>query len=372
VGSKHAIVVLVLALSSSARAGGGAATDAYDDIRPNVPIDLHALTDLYAQYNFEQPSSGMNQLRAFDAANGLQLNFARLTLAHRPGLFGFRVDAGEGATPNDYLASDPAATAYPDLSRGLSYVEQAFVTVRVPIGKRVIEIDGGKFGTPVGLEDNESQQNWSYSRSLLYTWAEPTVHTGLRVTYTHSSALAFSAFWINGWNANILEGSGMRSFAAAASWHPSESFDASFTYMGGLERAPTRLADPTMAWRNEFDACATWNASKRLALAFTSDYGHDEASGGVWWWGAGAYVRYRILPWLAATVRAEDFIDPDGFTTGARQRVAEVTATLEVRREISRATVIARLEYRHDQSDTRVFDGALTQDTATFAVMIFF
>ena len=82
-----------------------------------------------------------------------------------------------------------------------------------------------------------------------------------------------------------------------------------------------------------------------------------------------------IAPWLAATVRAEEFLDPDGFTTGTRQRVAEMTATLEVKREISRATAITRLEYRHDQSDARVFEAAapaLTQDTLTLAVMLFF
>ncbi len=369
--------MVALAFARAARAGGGAATDSYEDIRPKTLLDLHALTDLYAQWNFNTPISGTSQLRAFDTSNGLQLNFARLTIAHRPELFGFRVDAGEGTTPNDYLHSDPAATAYPDLSHALSYIEQAFVTVRLPIAKHELTIDAGKFGTPVGLEDNESQQNWNYSRSLLYTWAEPTFHTGLRVTYEHTSALAFSAFWVNGWNANILEGNGMRAFALAASWNPSKSFDASLTYMAGLERAPTRLADPTMAWRNELDACATWNVTKQLSLAFTSDYGHDEANGGVWWWGAGGYARYQILPAFAAAVRAEDLVDPDGFITGTRQRVAEVTATLDVRKEISRATLITRLEYRRDQSDARVFETATplhatNQDTLTLALMLFF
>jgi hypothetical protein len=373
---RHAIVVLVLAFERAARAGGGAATDSYDDIRSNTPLDLHALTDLYAQYNFNQPYSSTSQLRAFDANDGLQLNFARLTIAHVPEPFGFRVDVGEGSTPNGYLDSDPAATAYPDLSRALSYIEQAFVSVRLHVAKRELDIDVGKFGTPVGLEDNESQQNWSYSRSLLYTWAEPTYHTGLRVTYALASALALSAFWVNGWNANILEGSGMRTFAVAGTWTPMKSLSVSFAYMGGLERAPTRLGDPTMAWRNELDAFATYALTKRLSLAVTTDYGHDEANDGVWWWGAGGYARYELAPWLAASVRAEELVDPDGFLTGTRQRVAEVTATMEVKEQFSRASVVTRLEYRRDQSDARVFETATAhatnQDTVTLGVMLFF
>jgi len=70
----------------------------------------------------------MNQLRAFDVRSDCpDLNFARVTVAHRPPPYdepvrgpveiGFRVDAGVGETPNGYLQSDPAATKYPTLSR---------------------------------------------------------------------------------------------------------------------------------------------------------------------------------------------------------------------------------------------------------------
>jgi hypothetical protein len=42
-------------------------------------------------------------------------------------------------------------------------------------------------------------------------------------------------------------------------------------------------------------------------------------------------VHCRVLPWLAGTLRGDHFADPDGFMTGAKQRVAELTATLEVK-----------------------------------------
>jgi hypothetical protein len=365
------------AVSRDGSAGGGAATDAYEDVRQNAPLDLHGLVDVYAQHDFNRPPSETAQLRAFDVRNdALSLGFARLTVARRPDPFGFRLDAGVGDTPDGYLRADPAATTHPRLSRVLSYVEQGFVTATLPAG-RGVAIDVGKFSTPVGLEDNEAQQNWSYSRSLLYTWAEPTVHTGVRVTVPVSDTLSFSAFWLNGWNTNLVGGNGMRSFAAAASWRPAPKLEVAAVYLGGLERAPQRLADPTLAYRHVLDGFATYSPSDHVSLAVTADYGRDAAGGGASWWGVGGYVRESPVPWLAGTLRGEHFADPDGFTTGAPQRLAELTATIEAKSELPEVTLIWRLEYRCDQSTAPVFEAsaparATHQDTLGLGMITVF
>lgn len=368
------------AMSRTVSAGGGAATDAYEDIREGVPLDVHGLLDTYAQHDFDRPPSGAVQLRAFDAkSDTLSLNFARLTLARRPevgGTAGFRLDVGVGDTADGYLRSDPAAAAYPRLSRALSYVEQAFVTAQLPSDSGVA-IDAGKFGTPVGLEDNETQQNHNDSRSLLYTWAEPTSHVGVRVTVQASETVAFSAFWLNGWNTNVVEGNGMRTIAAAASWRPAAKLDLSGVYMAGFERAPQRLANPTLALRHELDAFATFSPGANVSLSVTADYGRDAAFHGVSWSGLGGYVHWRPRSWLAGTLRGEHYADPDGFTTGTPQRLAELTATIEVRRVVSDVTLIGRVEYRRDQSDARVFEAssparATHQDTLGLEVMALF
>jgi len=174
------LAVAACTAGRTAWAGGGAATDSYVDIRENTLVDVHALADLYFQH--EEPTGGAVQLRAFDVRSDQpSLNLLRATIAHRPDWFGFRVDAGLGDMPNAFLRYDPAATAHPGLSRGLSYLEQAFVTVVVHAG-RGVSVDVGKFGTPLGLEDNETPANWNYSRSLLFTVGEPTYHTGVRAT----------------------------------------------------------------------------------------------------------------------------------------------------------------------------------------------
>jgi hypothetical protein len=370
-------VAAVLSASGVARAGGGV-LDAYDGIHEGS-IDVHGLADVYVQGNPAGPPSKTNQLRAFDtAANQPALGMLRLTLAHEPEVFGFRVDAGVGDLPNGYLRFDPAAADYPTLSRGLSYVEQAFVTARVPAGSgRVVEIDVGKFGTPVGLEDNESLTNWNYSRSLLYLLAEPSYHVGARASVALTESVALALFWVNGWDANVLGGNGMRAVAAAVSWSPVPKVQIVADYMGGPERAPTRLSDPTLAYRNELDAYATYQPTRRVALAYTVDYGRDAASGGVSWWGIGGYLRVEMSSWLATSLRAEHYADDDGFTTGTAQRLAEGTATIEGRVAVGPTTWIGRIEYRRDQSDARVFEASgpkpLThQDTLGVAGLLAF
>ncbi len=366
-------LAIVSAREGAALASGGAANDAYDDIGKDRPVDVHALLDLYAQHDFNMAPEEAPDLHAFELRDDqLALNFARLTLAHRPGLFGFRIDAGVGDTPAAYYRSDPATLRYSDASRGFSYVEQAFVTYVAPAG-RGLAVDIGKFGTPVGFEENETPTNWNYTRGLLFTLAEPTYHSGARATYPLTDDLALSAFWLNGWNTNVLEGTTMRSYAAAASWNATKKLELSGTYAGGLERAPRRLSDPTLTFRHVFAGTAVFALLSQLRFATTLDYGHDERDGGATWWGVGGYVRAEPREWLAATLRGEAFADPQAFMTGTRQRIAGATATVEVRGETRKVFLIGRVELRRDQSDTRVFATqsppfSTRQDTLTFSM----
>ena len=366
-------LALVLGHEGRAWAGGGAATDAYEGVREDTPIDVHGLADTYVQ--LRSPRGGPVQYRAFDDhSNALSLDLLRMTVAHRPGSAGFRIDLGIGDTADAFQTADPAMAKYRDLSRGLSYVQQAFATVAVGGGTT---IDVGKFGTPIGLEDNETPQNWNYSRSLLFTLAEPTYHTGLRTTHGVTRSLAVSAFWLNGWNTNVLEGDGMRSFAVAATWKPEPRLEVVVDYAAGLERAPTRLSDPTLSFREEIDAYAKVAVRSWLSFAATGDYGVDAARGGATWWGVGGYARVRIVSWLAAALRGEHLEDPYGFITPMRQRMAEATVTLEGSARLGPIKVIGRIDLRRDQSDQAAFQAAggrasTHQDTATLGLMAAF
>lgn len=352
---------MLAVLASPAHAGGGPPTDAYDGIDDSA-IDVHGFADVYLAGNLDQPSSGQSQLRAFDTtANEPALGWLRLRVARKPRLFGFRIDLGIGDQAVAYFASDPAAQLYPELSHVLSHVGQAFATV-APTSD--VSIDAGKFDTPIGLEDNESLTNWNYSRSFVFTWDEPSLQTGMRATYVISPQVAVAAFWLNGWNANILNGSDMRSYAAAARWRPIAAVEAVVVYAGGLERAPH---DPTtLSFRNLVDGYVTYELTRHISLAATADYTPQFD-------GVAGYARYAPSEWLAGAVRAERFADPSGIATGTPQTLAEVTATLEGRRVAYGTTVVTRLEYRRDASTADVFDHAgtfaRTQQTLTLALI---
>jgi DNA-binding NtrC family response regulator len=362
------VVVAGCALQSHQTwASESVSTDAYQGIDPRKMLDVHGLLDAYEQASLESPTARTVALRAFDRESELPaIGVGSLTLAHAPGVVGFRIDAIVGNTANAFLAYDPARTAHPALARALSYIEQAFVTMVVPL-RRPVAIDVGKIDTPVGLEDNVSLSSWNFSRGLLFTLAEPTYHTGARATSQVTTWLQASAFWLNGWNTNVVGGDGMRSFALALDVTPSPLLDVSAVYLTGLERAPTRLADPRTAAREELSTSATIAWSNRVSAAATFDYGHDASGGGRDWWGAGAYGRSELLPWLAAAVRAEHFSDGSGFMTGTRQSIDGGTATMEARFVEGPLNACVRLEFRRDQSSTDVFAGRAHADTAASA-----
>lgn len=376
-----ALVVAAASLGSprSARAGGGAATDAYSGVREGATLDVGALLDVYAQHAWQGTPDGRLRLRAFDTRSETPaLGLARVTLAHRPDWFGFRLDVGAGDLADGYQAMDPAAKQAPELTRGLSYVEQAFVTARLPVGPGVdVDVDVGKLATPIGLEDNESLTNWNYSRSLLFLVEEPSVHTGVRATTPVSPALALSAFWLNGWDANVVGGDGMRSFAVAASWRAADGLDVTGVYAAGLEHPATQPTDPALTFRHAFDASVVASPRSWLSFAATGDYGLDAARGGVSWWGVGGYARAQALPWLAGSLRAEHLRDTDGYLTGRSQAIVEGTATIEAHERFGGARSVlgvVRVEWRSDRSDWPIFTrggGGIgtRQDTLTLALL---
>ena len=213
--------------------------------------------------------------------------------------------------------------------------------------------------------------NWNYSRSLLYTLAEPTYHTGLRATYPMTTTLDASANWLNGRNTNVLPPSGMRSFAGAVSWWPASNLETVATYAGGLERVPYGPASSPQAYRHEVSTYAVYKPRSWLNWAATLDYGTQPQSGRAQWWGIGGYMRCRFLPWLAGdALRGERYADPlQGFTTMFRQHLAEATVTMEATTHVGAVALRGQLEYRRDNSDLRRFPssphGLTHQDTST-------
>ena len=126
-------------------------------------------------------------LRAFDAVNGsFTLAYAELAVAVAPAPAGLRLDLGFGPVAD--LSSlevttdpGPPPTTTTGASEVMKHVQQAYVSLELP-GPRSVVVDAGRFVTSAGAEVIEAKDDWLYSRSLLFGYAIPFAHNGVRIT----------------------------------------------------------------------------------------------------------------------------------------------------------------------------------------------
>jgi hypothetical protein len=100
----------------------------------------------------------------------------------------------------------------------------------------------------------------------------------------------------------------------------------------------------------------------------------DAAAGGpdATWWGPAAYAAYGWTEALGTAARLEYFDDADGYRTGVGRAVGLFEATLTRQYRIWRR-LVARVEYRHDEADRRVTDGAAgSEGQDTLALSAFY
>ena len=111
---------------------------------------------------------------------------------------GYHVALGFGQAMNVVNASEPKAGLNFD-----QYLKEAYFSYLAPVGKG-LQVDVGKFVTPNGAEVIETKDNWNYSRSLLFTYAIPYFHFGMRAKYAFNDKYSLTGFFVNGWN-NVLD-----------------------------------------------------------------------------------------------------------------------------------------------------------------------
>ncbi|MGA2186798.1 MAG: outer membrane beta-barrel protein, partial [Bryobacteraceae bacterium] len=157
------------------------------------PIDFSGLIDGYYSANLNSPSTRTNQLYNFDVqSQQFSLNMAKLSLSHSPDPVGFQVDFGFGKAFTIVHSGESEPQIF-------QYLEQAYVSFKPPKAKG-LEIDFGEFVTTAGAEVIESNANWNYSRSLLFAWAIPYYHFGLRTSFPVGKHFSGGVQVVNGWN----------------------------------------------------------------------------------------------------------------------------------------------------------------------------
>jgi hypothetical protein len=298
-----------------------------------------------AYYTFRlQPSSGDVQLRNFDTKhNQFSFNLAEIALDRRPtaaSRLGFRLDLDAGPTTEIVNGSEPGGAG---MLRGL---QQGYVTYLAPLG-RGLQVDVGKFVTPLGAEVIETKDNWNYSRSNLFALAIPYYHMGARVTYAFGDRVSVSGLFVNGWN-NVVENNGGKTFGLQVTVKPTSRISVVQSYLTGPEQA-----DNDSDIRHVSDTVITYTATPRLSLMANYDLGRDRLDGvPVLWQGIAAYARFAATSWWVLSPRLEWYDDRDGFTTGQAQTIRGLTLTSEQKIE---GQLFTRLEYRRDLSSVPFF-----------------
>ncbi len=316
--------------------------------------------------------SSENDLRVFDhKANSFILDLAELVISRdtiTPDSSGYKLKLSMGETTKWIhargLSGAPLNQAQVGEGTDTFDLTEAYVSYMAPIGSG-LRFDLGKMVTYFGAEVIEAIDDPNYSRSFLYNYATPITHTGLKMSYGFTDALSASFHVVNGWD-NAEDNNTGKCIGVSIGYAPAEIFSGYVNYMIGPEQDSNNHNIRTLV-----DLVATIKPTKPLSFILNYDNGNEDnavASGNAAWSGFAGIVKYDFNDKYSLSVRGESFDDPDGFRTGTKQKLSEVTVTPEIRLS---GGLIVRPEYRHDSSDKQSFDNGTkkSQDTVALGAM---
>jgi hypothetical protein len=323
------------------------------------PMDVSGFVDGYYSYNHNNPTEAdngkMNDFYNFNQdANQPGLSAAKVTLNHDPGLLGARIDLIYGRT--NRLVNAPGQ---------LEYVEQAYISTKPPKAKG-LEVDLGKWVTSAGAEVIEAKDNWNYSRSLLFAWAIPYYHFGLRSSMPVSKTDTVGLQVVNGWN-NITQ-----SVGGVTLGFTNALVEPKYTWSANVYTGPEDLPGQK-GYRNLFDTTLLLTPNAKFNAYANFDFGEhknnidSQGQGNSErnkWDGVAFAAHEQFTGKTALAGRIEVFDDQQGYSTGTAQTLKEFTGTYEYKMKYG---LLSRLEYRHDWSDQPAFhkENGMTDSQST-------
>jgi hypothetical protein len=222
-------------------------------------------------------------------------------------------------------------------------------------GAAPFSIIAGKYVTNAGAEVIKSDGDVNYSRSILFGYAIPFTHTGVRATYKVNDALTVLGGVNEGWDA-FESPSHDATVELGGTFAPTKNVSIVASYYGGKELVTNYPKSTAKGTRNLFDIVGTFNATDQLTFILNYDYGDQEqaaANGGkAKWQGIAGYANYQINDQWRLSLRGEYFDDKDGYRTGVVQKWKEATLTLAY---LPAKEWEIRGEVRFDKSDQSAF-----------------
>ena len=162
---------------------------------------------------------------------------------------GYHIALGYGQAINAVNGSDPGGLGFDQ------YLKEAYFSYLAPVGKG-LQVDFGKFVTPAGAEVIETKDNFNYSRGLLFSYAIPYYHFGMRAKYSFNDKYSLTGYVTNGWN-NVVENNTGKTYGMSLGWNPTKKLSIAENYMAGPEQGVNSN------WRQLWDTVVTYTATSK-------------------------------------------------------------------------------------------------------------
>lgn len=340
-------------------------------------LGISGYADVAYQYSLNEPDGSTTTTgRAFDkASNGFtphafELVFEKPMTDQMP--IGFRTDLFFGDDA-EVIHSSGAGLATDQFD-----LQQAYITAKAPVGDG-IDFKVGKFVTLLGAEVIESPANWNYSRSFMFLYSIPFTHTGALASYPVFGELGSATFGVvNGWDV-VNDTNNGKSLLGNLTFTPMEGVTLASNLITGPERASNDHDNRTV-----LDLVGSWQATEQLAFMANYDYGHEssltQGTGltgfeSANWQGLALYTKYDVTDTWSLAGRWEWFDDKDNVRTALTSINGGVPTDIDFYGWTLTSQwklyehVLARLEYRHDKADEKVFsrDEGLSSSQDTIA-----
>ena len=334
-------------------------------------LAVNAFVSTAYQYNSNRPTTRTNSYRVFDFSdNSFNLDVAELVVQiapTKPNDAGFRVDFAAGN-------SIPQITKTQDQTAAQFDLQQAFASYIAPLGSG-LRFDVGKFVTHMGYELIEGYDGYNdnYSRSILFGYAIPFTHTGVKASYAFSSKVAAMVEVVNGWDL-LRDNNRSKSVGAQLTLTPVAPLSVLLNWIGGAE-----IANDNHTNRNVFDVVAILKPTKTLTFGVNGDYGIENGTSTVnpgsdaTWKGIAGYATLALTNKFSVALRGETFHDEDGVRlgTGTRATMSEGTFTPTYK---FTDHALLRGEVRYDTANQPIFAkrGTLSDKQTTVGANVIF
>ncbi|MGD0999465.1 MAG: outer membrane beta-barrel protein [Candidatus Brocadiia bacterium] len=222
-----------------------------------------------------------------------------------------------------------------------------------------LELTFGKFLTLVGSESAEATNNLLYSHSDIYTFLEPTTHTGGVAKYIFSSQVYAYFGIVEGWDV-VEDNNTAESYLAGVSWSSKAQVSghaqtqASLNIITGPERT-----DDNSDCRTLTDVVINQSWTDKLTESLNFDWLAEENVPGIAHkradaYGAAHYLTYICNDYISGTWRLEEMRDDGGWRTGVNGDLYESTIGASLTPAPNHAqlkNLVLRPEFRCDWSD---------------------